>query len=152
MTSASTIRRKEPVMSLTRVISSGSAALLGAFVLLAASAHGPTATPAYAQGLSGSWSGNGTVTFPSGEKERARCRVQFSGGSSSVTMNAVCATTSARVVQTASLSRVSSNTYSGEFHNAEYGVTGTIRVRVSGRSASAVLNGGGAMAHLNLSR
>ena len=70
--------------------------------------------------LDGSWSGTGTVQFASGQSETARCRASFSSRSgNSVSMNAVCATASGRVAQTAQLQRVSANRFEGDFHNAE---------------------------------
>ena len=67
-------------------------------------------------------------------------------------MNAVCASSSTRVAQTASLEQVGANRYSGEFINTEYGVTGRINLTLSGSSLSANLNGGGASAFFNLNR
>lgn len=104
-------------------------------------------------GLEGSWSGGGTVRFPSGESERARCRASFrKRGGSSYSMTAVCATPSARVEQTAQLERTGGNRFSGEFSNAEYGVSGSINVTLSGNSLHASLSGGGGSAQFNLGR
>ena len=111
------------------------------------------ATPALAEGLAGSWSGSGSVQLPSGNTEKARCRVSFSkAGGKSYGMNAVCASTSAKVSQTASLEQVGPNKYAGEFTNAEYGVSGSINVTVNGNSLSATLHGGGASAFFSLGR
>jgi hypothetical protein len=108
---------------------------------------------AWADGLSGAWSGSGSVTFPSGDTEKARCKVQFhKEGGKSYGMQAVCASSSARVQQTASLEQVGPNKYSGTFVNPDFNVTGTIHVIVSGASISASLAGGGGSAHFNLSR
>lgn len=103
--------------------------------------------------LEGTWTGTGTVVFPSGEKESARCRASFKRQSDNVFgMNAVCATASARVAQTASLNRVSANRFSGEFFNSEFGVGGQIRLSINGNSISASLDGAGASAQFNLSK
>lgn len=108
---------------------------------------------ASADGLSGSWRGNGSVVLPSGATEKARCKVSFSKqGAKSYSMNAVCASSSARVAQTASLEQVSANRFAGDFTNSEYGVTGTISLTLSGNSLSANLHGGGASAFFNLNR
>lgn len=108
---------------------------------------------AWADGLAGSWRGNGAVTLPSGVTEKARCRVSFSKqGGRSYSMNAVCASSSARVQQTASLEQVSSNRFAGDFTNQEYGVSGSIHLTLSGNSLSANLNGGGGSAFFNLTR
>ena len=113
------------------------------------------APPAVGQqaNLEGSWSGSGTLTYPSGDRESARCKASFRRqGGNNFAMNAVCATPSGRVAQTAELDRVSANRFSGEFHNPDYGVTGTINVTVQGNNLSASLNGGGASASFSLSR
>lgn len=120
---------------------------------LAAMSMAVMPSAAFADGLAGSWRGNGSVTLPSGATEKARCRVSFSKqGGKSYAMNAVCASSSAKVSQTASLEQVSANRFAGEFTNAEYGVTGSIHVTVSGSSISANLNGGGGSASFNLTR
>jgi hypothetical protein len=67
-------------------------------------------------------------------------------------MNAVCATASARIVQTAELARTSANRYAGEFYNAEYATSGSIAITVQGNRLTANLSGGGGTAHFNLSR
>lgn len=125
------------------------AARLGFAALLVLS----TPTYASAEGLAGAWSGSGSVTLPSGATERARCKVSFSKqGGKSYGMNAVCASSSARVAQTASLEQVGSNKYAGSFTNPDYNVSGTISVTVNGGSLSASLHGGGGSAFFNLSR
>lgn len=98
--------------------------------------------------LEGSWSGGGSVTFfTSGASEQARCRARYSRVSSATyALNATCATASARASQTATLSKISDNTYRGRFHNSEYDVSGTIYVVVRGNSQSVTLTsaqGGG---------
>lgn len=113
------------------------------------------ALPASAQqaSLEGSWSGNGTVTFSTGNVETARCKASFRRQSSDTfAMNAVCATPSGRVVQTAELSRLTNTRFSGAFHNAEYGVSGNISITVRGNSLTASLDGGGATASFSLSK
>lgn len=111
--------------------------------------------PASAQqaSLEGSWSGNGTVTFSTGNVESARCKASFRRQSGDTfAMNAVCATPSGRVVQTAELSRLTNTRFSGAFHNAEYGVSGNISITVRGNSLTASLDGGGATASFSLSK
>jgi hypothetical protein len=104
-------------------------------------------------GLEGSWSGGGIVSFSSGAREQARCRVRFSRQSSTVFgMNAVCATTSARVAQTAVVERVGANRFAGTFYNPEYGVSGTISIVLGGNRLSASLKGDAGSAQLSFSR
>ena len=103
--------------------------------------------------LEGSWSGNGTVTFPTGGTEAARCRASFRRQSADrFAMNALCATPSGKVAQTAQLERVSGSRFSGEFQNPEYGIAGQINIVVRGNSLNASLSGGGASATLQLSK
>ncbi len=122
--------------------------LVGAAVVAAApAARAEDAT------LTGSWSGSGKVVYPSGATESARCKANFRQRSgASVGMTAVCATSSARVEQTATLSKVGPNRFAGDFQNSEYGFSGSIRVTVNGNSLSASLIGGGGSASFNLSR
>jgi hypothetical protein len=125
----------------------------GALVTLVSAALLGGPASATAQSLEGSWSGGGRVLFPSGETERARCRASFRRqGGESYAMSATCATQSARVQQTAVLVRTGPNRYAGDFNNAEYGITGSIRVTVSGRSLNASLSGGGGSAQFSLSK
>jgi hypothetical protein len=111
--------------------------------------------PASAQsaGLEGSWRGGGSVAFASGQSERAECRAHYSRTSgSSYTVTATCATPGGRATQTAILRRLGGNTYSGQFHNSEYNVSGTIHVTVSGNRQSVRLNGDGGSAAFELRR
>lgn len=105
-----------------------------------------------AQGLTGSWSGGGWVSFANGNKEKARCRASYSGGGGSYTVSATCATASGKASQTAKVYKVSGTSYKGSFFNSEYNVRGTIRVNVHGKSQSVSLSGDGTSAQLNLSR
>ena len=104
-------------------------------------------------GIEGSWRGGGTVVFPSGSRERASCRATFRRQASNrFAMDAVCATPSGRIAQTAGLARTASNRYSGGFYNAEYAISGSIAIIVNGNRMNASLHGGGASARLSLSR
>ena len=124
-----------------------------ALVLSTTLVFGPTAISAQLSQITGSWRGGGSVTHLSGGRERVRCRVKFKRWSkTTVRMKAVCATTAARVVQTALLRRVGSNRFIGTFHNDEYGVTGRIRITVRGRRLSAYFSSETGSASLNLRR
>jgi len=57
-----------------------------------------------------------------------------------------------RVSQSASLSRLTSTSYSGEFFNTEFNISGSIRIRMQGNKLNASLNGGGATAQFVLGR
>jgi hypothetical protein len=128
---------------------SGPIGLVTAALLLSA----PLARAAEPADIAGAWSGGGKVRFSTGNTESARCRATFRRrGTNNYTMVAVCATASARAEQTATLTRSGGNRYSGEFNNAEFGISGAISITVNGGSMSVSLNGGGASAQLNLSR
>jgi len=119
-----------------------------AFAALAAASDGARADP----GLSGAWSGGGSVTFGSGAKERAKCRARYSPISkNSYTVNATCATSAGSVSQTASV-RGSGSSYQGRFYNPDYDATGTIYVVVRGRSQTVRIVSNRGSALLRLSR
>jgi hypothetical protein len=97
---------------------------------------------AQSAGLEGSWRGGGSVSFGSGQMERAQCRAQYRRASgTSYAVTATCATPSGRATQTAILRQVGGNSYQGQFHNSEYNVSGTIFVTVSGNRQSVRLSG-----------
>lgn len=130
-------------------------ALLAAAVAIGVTASGLGSKAATAEpgDLAGSWSGGGSVSFATGKKESARCRASFSkSGGSSYEMNATCATPSGKVSQSASLQKLTANSYSGSFHNAEYNVSGSIRIRVNGNSQSVSLSSDSGSANFQLSR
>ncbi len=111
------------------------------------------ATPATADGLPGRWSGNGSFVLPSGATEKARCRATFrKAGGRQFTMDAVCASSSVKVSQTAVVLATSPNRFIGEFTNSEYNITGTISLTLSGNTLSAALRGGGGTAFFSLGR
>ena len=92
--------------------------------------------------LVGIWAGNGDINFASGSKEKARCRAHFSKtGARSYEMSASCATSSAKVDQTAQLTKVGANRYVGSFYNQEYNTGGSIKITVSGRTGDVSLAG-----------
>ena len=103
--------------------------------------------------LEGSWSGGGSVTFASGDRERARCRANYSRRSNDrYVLSATCATPSGRSAQTANLQRVGRNSFQGSFYNREYDVSGTIHVVVHGNSQDVRLSGSAGSAFFRLSR
>jgi hypothetical protein len=134
----------------------GKFAFFGVALVLVLSPHiGSAQAPknASAIGLEGSWSGGGSVSFTSGSTERARCRAHYRrAGSTSYTLNATCATASARASQTATVRQVGENRYAGSFYNSEYSISGVINVVVHGRSQTVRLNSDSGSAVINLSR
>lgn len=113
------------------------------------------ASPSAAQSanLAGSWSGGGSVSFVSGQRERAQCRAQYSRSSgTSYTLRATCATASGRASQTATLRYIGGNSYQGNFYNSEYDVSGTINVAVGGNRQVVRLSSGARSATFELRR
>ncbi|OYW55729.1 MAG: hypothetical protein B7Z29_05365 [Hyphomicrobium sp. 12-62-95] len=115
-----------------------------------------TAAPARADivNLDGAWSGGGSVKFPSGAKEAARCRANFKKrGAESYLVNARCASASGKVEQSALLTYVGGNQFTGSFFNEEFKVDGTITVTVSGNSQSVSISSpAGSTANFKLTR
>lgn len=127
--------------------------LAGLAALGAVAATGATAGVAADARIEGAWSGGGNVVFASGDRERARCRASFSAQSAKTyRMHAVCATQSARVEQTATVRRVSADSFSGQFHNPEYNASGSIHITVHGSKLDASLRGDGGSASLRFTR
>ncbi len=110
-------------------------------------------TQAAADDLEGSWSGGGTLTYASGEREKARCRATISRSSpTSYRVNGSCATQSGKATQVAEVFKTGANRYRGEFRNPEFDVSGSMSVVVHGRSLTATLRGtNGAGGVINLS-
>ena len=92
----------------SRIVAAGAAFAAA----LALNCTGLSAARANSAPLVGSWSGSGSIAFASGAKERARCRAYYAKtGETSYRMSATCATASAKVDQTAMLTRTGARTY-----------------------------------------
>ena len=102
--------------------------------------------------LAGTWIGGGVVAYPTGDRERARCQANYSGGSSTVSVNATCATPSGSVSQYARLRKTGANSYSGTFFNSQYNMTGSIQVVIHGNTQSISISSGSGSASLSLRR
>jgi hypothetical protein len=127
--------------------------LVIALSLFVASLAFTGASAAQSGELAGTWSGGGFVSFASGQRERARCRAQYSRTSrTSYALRATCATASGRASQTATLRYVGSNSYQGNFYNSEYDVSGTISVAVRGNRQFVRLSSGSGSATFELRR
>ena len=125
------------VSQMLRAVAAG-----GFAVVVGLSGAGVSCARAEPVSLAGSWSGNGSISFASGSKEKARCRARFAKtGASSYAMAASCATPSAKVDQTATLYKSGANSFTGNFFNQQYNTGGSIRITVSGRTQSVRLNG-----------
>ena len=121
--------------------------LLGAFLTVA------PVKAAIAGELVGTWSGTGTVTLANGAREKARCRASYiSAGGRTFAMSATCATAAAKVSQTAIVSQNTKNRFGGTFYNPEFGVTGRIRIILSGARQTVYLSGSAGHATFNMTR
>jgi hypothetical protein len=107
---------------------------------------------AKAEGLGGSWSGGGFVTFSDGHRERAKCRAHYSQSGRFVALNGVCATASGSVEQTARMRQTGPDSYAGTFHNEQFGIHGKIHVAIHGNSQTVSLRSDSASASLTLQR
>lgn len=85
--------------------------------------------------LEGSWSGGGFVHPTNGQREKVSCRVTYHQTSDTVhSVKATCASASAKIVQTGQLTTVNESRYIGDFTNAEYNISGSVRVVVRGNT------------------
>lgn len=83
--------------------------------------------------LEGSWTGGGYVHPTNGEREKVTCRVTYHQTSDTVhSVKATCASASVKIVQTGELTTVREGRYIGDFSNAEYNISGSVRVVVTG--------------------
>jgi hypothetical protein len=123
--------------------------LVGALALAIAGA-----APAAADSLDGNWTGAGSLTYPSGAKENARCRASYKKKSGTTySVSARCASASGKVEQSATLQEVGANQYSGSFFNDEYKVDGTITVRVNGNTQNvSIVSPVGSSAYFKLTK
>jgi hypothetical protein len=129
------------------------AMLAGAGTLLAVFLTIAPVKAAVAAELAGTWSGSGTVTLANGAREKARCRASYiAAGGRTYAMSATCATASAKVSQTAILSQNTTNRFGGTFYNPEFGVTGRIRIIVSGKRQTVYLSGSAGHATFSMQR
>jgi hypothetical protein len=93
----------------------------------------PNASQAGSDSLEGDWTGSGFVKPNTGEKERVLCKISYDKESSNTySVRADCASTDKRILQTGSILQVRDNSFVGNFHNAEYNVSGRIRIVVNG--------------------
>ena len=102
--------------------------------------------------LAGTWSGGGIVEYITGSRERARCQAKYSAGSSTLSVNATCATPSGSISQYARLRKTGANSYAGTFFNSQYNTSGSIHVVVHGNTQSVSIASGSGSASLSLRR
>ena len=104
---------------------------------------------ARADSLAGTWSGSGYVAPSESARESVRCRITYTQQSAKVYgVVARCASKSEKVVQTGEVLQVSPTRYVGDFYNAEFDISGRVRINVNGRSQFVTFSssrGGGAV-------
>ena len=125
--------------------------IAGAIVMLI----GVAVTPSdlFAATLDGQWSGSGYVVPTSGKREKVRCRVTYNRqGERTYGVVAVCASASVTVRQTGQLLMVDQSRYVGDFHNAQYSISGRVRVRVSGGTQTVTFESANGTGQLTLRR
>ncbi len=108
---------------------------------------------AHAGELGGTWRGGGWVYPKSSPKERVKCRVTYRQQSAKVfSVKAICATPSAKIIQTGELLKVRKGRYVGDFYNAQFDISGRIRMTLSGRRQHVTFSGAQGRGSMTLSR
>ena len=83
--------------------------------------------------IEGNWSGSGYVAPTKGKRENVRCKIRYKRHTAKVfAVRAVCASPSAKVIQTGEVLKVKENLYVGDFYSPDYDISGRVRVTVSG--------------------
>ena len=124
------------------------------FLILASTAL-PLSSAFAASDLEGSWSGSGYVMPTSGAKENVRCRVRYDRQSKTVyhvSANCESSETNTKVVQTGEVLEVSGGRYVGDFYNAEYDISGRVRVQISGNQQTVTFSGSRGQGSLSLTK
>ena len=110
-------------------------------------------SPAQADSLAGNWRGSGYLKPASGAREKVRCRVSYSKINNDLfSFSGTCASSAGSVQQTGEISRASRTRYIGRFNNSQHGVSGRIRVVVSGSRQTVFLSGSQGSGQLRLSK
>ena len=109
---------------------------------------------AHSASIAGSWSGSGIVLLKSGQKERVRCRAQYSKDTGrTFVLNATCASTAGTISQSGRVVRLKGgNRYSGRLYNPEHNVAGKILVSVSGSRQTVTVTSSVGKGHFTLRR
>lgn len=127
----------------------------GIFLVTAVAAFllGGGNSQAQTRSIEGSWRGSGYLKPASGAREKVRCRVSYSKINNDLfSFSGTCASSAGSIRQTGQISRASRTRYIGSFNNSQYGVSGRIRVVVSGSRQTVFLTGGQGSGQLRLSK
>lgn len=103
-------------------------------------------------GLSGTWSGGGTISMNTGARERIRCRVQYvvQNSGNNVQQDLRCASDSYRFDLVANVAH-SGGSISGTWSESSRGVGGNIFGNARGGQINAIAQTGSFSANLNIS-
>jgi hypothetical protein len=125
--------------------------LMAAAVLFAALL---TASPSHAQsgpfaGLSGTWSGGGSVTLDDGSKERIRCRATYAPAGATMAMTLTCASDAYKFALSANVED-RGGAITGSWSEASRNISGSLEGRGGGGSFEVVASTAGFNANISL--
>jgi hypothetical protein len=127
------------------------ALLASAILLVPAQGHTEPGSQAPFAGLSGPWSGAGTVTMTNGTTERIRCKASYTVNASgkAIQQRLRCASDSYRLEIRSDVTS-EGGSLSGSWAEATRGMSGNVSGRASGAAISANVAGAGFTAHLDM--
>ena len=127
------------------------AAVIGGILLLSAQVHAEPGAEDPFVGLSGHWSGSGTVTMTNGAAERIRCRGTYAVNANGrmVQQDLRCASDSYRLEISSNVTS-EGGALSGSWSEATRGVSGSVSGRASGAEIVANVMGAGFTARLDV--
>jgi hypothetical protein len=135
-----------------RVTSRGSSTALRTAIFVAALLH--SLAPSHAQpvpftGLSGGWSGGGSVKLASGQRERLRCRANYNVGENGTRLEQSlrCASDSYRFDVNSNIVS-EGGTLTGSWSETSRNVSGSVSGRLDGGQIHAKIDGAGFSANL----
>lgn len=122
-----------------------------AVLFMPAQGHTEPASAAPFSGLSGHWSGAGTITMTNGATERLRCKVAYAVGAAgkAVEQTLRCASDSYRVEVNSNVISTGGS-LSGSWAETTRGMSGNVSGRASGADISANVVGAGFSARLDV--
>ncbi len=96
-------------------------------------------------GLAGSWKGDGSIGWTSGETEHIRCTAKYEvdGGGNKLTQNLTCATDSTRLVVKSDISyNPSAGAITGTWSETNYGINGRVTGSANAARIKAIVQSG----------
>lgn len=91
--------------------------------------------------LQGSWSGAGSASFASGEREKLRCTASYGGGGQSLSIQLRCASASAQINLTGHL-EANGRRVTGEWSESNFGISGNAHGQTLDGSIRLSVDGG----------